>query len=117
MFANPQFALMQNRTDDYVVMNVVVASNYESANQAARDLYGQDAIAVETTRYYVGKGYTYHDGNFYDLDGNYVPQIPTEEEEIERLNAKVNQQAALIQNLQTTISNQDEILADILLNN
>ena len=115
MKINEQFALLMHREDDYLIQNIIVCENYETASQIARATIGDDAIAVDTTLYPVEIGDTYKDGNFYDGEGNLIPRNPTEAEEIERLNATIVRQNAKIDNLETTIADQDALLADILL--
>lgn len=116
MWLNQQFSLLQHRTEDYIIRNVVVCDNYETAGRIAIELYGNDALAIDTTLYPVGIGYTYKDDIFYNLDGEVVPKNPTEAEEIATLKTTIARQNATISELQATLANQDELLADILLN-
>ena len=116
MKINEQFALLMHRETDYMIQNIIVCENYETASQIARATLGADAIAVETTRYPVEIGNTYINGAFFDSEGNLIEPNPTETEEIERLNATIVRQNTKIDNLETTIAAQDELLADILLN-
>ena len=110
------YSLLMHREDDYQIQNIIVCENYEKASQIARATLGDDAIAVDTTLYPVQIGDTYKDGNFYDSEGNIIPKNPTEAEEIATLKSTIARQNATISELQATMANQDELLADILLN-
>lgn len=116
MKVNQQFSTLRHRETDYEIMNIIVCDNYEVASQIAKATLGEDAIAIDTTLYPVAIGDTYHDDNFYDSEGNIIPRNPTEAEEIATLKSTIARQNATISELQTTMANQDELLADILLN-
>lgn len=116
MKVTDHYSLLMHRTEDYMIQNIIVCENYEIASQIARATLGADAIAIDTTLYPVEIGNTYKDGTFYDGNGNVIPRNPTEAEEITRLNSVINRQASKIETLETTLANQDELLADILLN-
>lgn len=81
MWCNQIFSLIH--TDK--IQNIIVCDNYEVANVIARNTYGDDAFAVETTLYPVSIGYKYQGGLFYDNDGNVIERNLTEEEEIRQL--------------------------------
>lgn len=65
MWCNQIFSLINEDT----VQNIIVCDNYETANQIARDYYGDNAIAVDTTQYSLNIGYKYVNGIFYEEDG------------------------------------------------
>lgn len=77
MYVKQTFAIIQGET----VKNDIVCDNYELANQLARSVYGEDAIAVESTQYPISVGDNYRDGVFYYKDSeNAVPRQNTGEE-------------------------------------
>ena len=94
MWCNQIFSQIKNET----VENIIVADNYEIANQLARTIYGEGAIAVESTQYPVSIGDKYINGTFYFKDGvTPIPRNKTGEEEAreakeiaERLQANVD---------------------------
>lgn len=116
MKVNQQFSTLRHRENDYEIMNIIVCDNYEVASQIARATLGEDAIAIDTTLYPVTIGNTYSDGVFYDSQGNAITKNPTEAEEIATLKTTIARQTATISELQATLANQDELIADILLN-
>ena len=88
MWCNQVFAfVVKNEADVKVVQNIAVCDNYETASQLARAVYGDDAIAVDTTRIPVAIGDVYENGNFY-RDGVLILPNPTEEQEIAALKAE-----------------------------
>ena len=81
---------------DTQIKNVIVCDNYEVANQLARAIYGQNAIAVECTQYPCGIGDYYVDNSFHYRDkddpskvGDPVPRKNTAEEDALEANSKV----------------------------
>lgn len=70
MYIKQTFALVSG--DE--VKQDIVCSNFEIANQLARRIYGDDAIAVESTQYSISEGDKYIGGYFYFKDG--VTRIP-----------------------------------------
>lgn len=68
-----------------IVQNIIVCDNYELANQIARGTYGDSAVAVDCLQYPCMIGGTYKDGKFYDLQGNEVAYVPTQEEQVQTL--------------------------------
>lgn len=83
MYKNYIFAMLQltdATTKTYTIQNVLVVSDYETANRIARTFYGADAIAVDVSHYSVGIGCTYVNGVFYDTSGNVVEINQSEEE-------------------------------------
>ena len=80
---------------DNKIKNVIVCDNYEGANQLARSIYGQNAIAVECTQYPCGIGDFYIDNSFHYRDkddpnkvGDPVPRKNTAEEDAFEANSK-----------------------------
>ncbi|GLB30633.1 hypothetical protein LAD12857_25560 [Lacrimispora amygdalina] len=86
-----------------VVKNIIVADDYSLADTLAKASYGNDAFAVDSSRYATAIGDLYEGGIFYHIleDGTKMPveYIPTEKELIENLNQKIVE----IQNLLTDI--------------
>ena len=89
MWCNQIFSLIHENT----IKNIIVCDNYEMANQIARDQFGEDAFANDTTLYPVSIGDLYNNGNYYHLV-NEDPENPqymiiernlTEAEEINEL--------------------------------
>lgn len=79
MYVKQTFALIK----DEIIKQDIVCDNYELANQLAREVYGADAIAVDSGQYPVGEGDYYIDGNFYFKDKKtLVPRENTLEEQI-----------------------------------
>ena len=77
MYIKQTFAIIQGET----IKQDIVCDNYELANQLARNVYGEDAIAVESTQYPISEGDKYIDGYFYFKDGvTRVPRNNTGEE-------------------------------------
>jgi hypothetical protein len=85
MWCNQIFSLIQEET----IKNIIVADNYEIANQLARMQYGDEAYAVDTTQYPVGIGYKHIDGVFYDEDEVAINQNPNESQNIALLQDKI----------------------------
>jgi len=88
MVAHEVYAIISGRD----VMNVVVG-DYYNCNEVAKTGYGASAFAVEVTQYPVQIGDTYLNGVFSRLvDGEYVriDPVPTEADEIARLNSAMN---------------------------
>ena len=77
MYVKQTFAIIQGET----IKNDIVCDNYELANQLARNVYGEDAIAVESTQYPISIGDKYINGLFYYKNSeNVVPRQNTGEE-------------------------------------
>lgn len=70
MYIKQTFAIIKGET----IKQDIVCDNYELANQLARNVYGEDAIAVDSTQYPISEGDKYIDGYFYFKDG--VTRIP-----------------------------------------
>ena len=85
MWCNQIFSQIKHET----IKNIIVADNYEIANQLARTIYGEGAIAVDSTQYPVSIGDIYREGIFYFKDGiTPVPRTPTADEEAAVAKAK-----------------------------
>lgn len=86
MYIKQTFALISGET----VKQDIVCDNYELANQLARNVYGPDAIAVDSTQYPISEGDKYIDGYFYFKDGiTLVPRNNTAEENAILANTRV----------------------------
>lgn len=86
MYQTTTFAMI---VDGAVVNNIVVANQEEADNLT--HVYGKNTIAVESTLYPIGIGFTYQAGKFIDSNGKEVPRRATTEEivkEAERINQK-----------------------------
>lgn len=84
-------------TEKYVVANTFVCDNYNTANTLVKSTYGEEAFAVDTTRYPVAVGNEYRHGFFYDENGAMIFPNPTEDEKISALeveNAKLKEAIA-----------------------
>lgn len=68
-----------------IVQNIIVCDNYELANQIARGTYGEEAIAVDCLQYPCMIGGSYKNGKFYDLEGNEIAYVPTQEQQVATL--------------------------------
>ena len=78
MWCNQIFSLVLNQE----IKNIIVADNYEDANQVAINTYGAEAYAVDTTQYPLGIGYKHINGAFYKDDGTTeIPRNLTADEE------------------------------------
>lgn len=77
MYVKQTFALILG--DE--VKQDIVCTNYELANRLARNIYGENAIAVESTLYPISVGDKCINGYFYFKDGvTRVPRKNTGEE-------------------------------------
>lgn len=65
MAVHEVYALVKDET----IKSVSVYKNYEIANQLARNIFGDTAIAVRCDYYAVSEGDKYIDGTFYYNDG------------------------------------------------
>ncbi|WP_313072953.1 hypothetical protein [Lacrimispora sp.] len=97
------------------VMNVFICENYELANQLARASYGDNAFAIETTRYASEIGDKYENGIFYHKleDGSFkeAMYIPTEKDNIDELRSKLIQsQLVLTETYENKFSLEEKIL-------
>lgn len=100
---------------DNQVKNIFICPNYELANQLARASFGNDAFAVETTRYASEIGDKYENGMFYKIlmDGTKqrVKYIPTEADNISELQLKFLQsQLALTEEYENKIFLEEKVL-------
>ena len=82
------------------VKNVMVCSDYPTADYLTKCTYGPDAYAVDCLQYPCAVGDKYHDGFFWRVDPETGEEIkieyrPTQEQEVEALkqeNAELNSQ-------------------------
>lgn len=83
MWCNQIFALISAAdTGKGKVENLIVCDNIEWANQAARQLYGDTAFALDTTLYPLKIGDGYENGKFYDSAGIEIEKNLSEAEKI-----------------------------------
>lgn len=83
MFYQRTFAMIDG---DGVVQNRAVVDDYETANQIARAVFGDNAIAAECSQYKIGDGYIWKNNTFYEPDGETeVERIPDVEDSVETL--------------------------------
>lgn len=98
-----------------VVKNVIICDDYTLANALARASFGDNAFAVESSRYAVGIGDLYENGIFYRIleDGSKIPvrYIPTERELFEELNDKVVEIQSLLTDIYELKLSMDSIFA------
>lgn len=87
MYQTTTFAMIV----DGVVVNNIVVANQEEADKLTY-VYGEDTLAVESTLYPIGIGYTYQGNKFMDENGNEVQRQATTEEMIKEAEA-INQKA------------------------
>lgn len=77
------------------IKNIFLCENYELANQLARASFGDEAFAIETTKYASTIGDKYENGMFYHIleDGTKkkVKYIPSEAENITKLNIALSE--------------------------
>ena len=80
---------------DGEVKNVIVCDNYPTADYLTKCIYGSEAFAVDCLQYACGIGDKYHDGTFYRVgeDGieTAIPYTPTQEQQVEALQAENNE--------------------------
>lgn len=77
---------------DNEVKNVCIGT-YPDCEEAAHNLYGEEAFVIEVTQYPVEEGDKYEDGEFrrYNSDETYtvIEYVPTDTQEIDTLKAKL----------------------------
>ncbi len=89
MWCNQIFAFISmNDSEEGKVENLVVCDNIEWANQTARQLYGDTAVALDTTLFPLKTGDTYYNGDFYSPDGTKIHKNLSEAENIAVLQAE-----------------------------
>lgn len=71
-----------------VVRHVCKAGNYTEANWTARCVYGDEACAVDCLYCPCQEGDTYREGTFYAPDGVARPWLPTQEQQLAKLQAE-----------------------------
>ena len=88
---------------DSIVKNIIVATDIESAQMVSRAIFGEDAFAIEVTYVPCMEGDIYRNHDFFriDEDGNEVliERIPTEADEIKRLNQENQELTFLLADL------------------
>lgn len=91
MAVHQTYAIIYEET----VQQVSLFDNYEEANQVARAVYGDTAIAVDCQQYPCQAGDKYINNTFYKADGvTPIPYIPTQEQQVAQLRAE-NQELTL----------------------
>lgn len=103
MWCNQIFSLINNGT----IQNIVVCDNYETANQLSRSMFGNNALAVDTTLYPVAIGDSYISGKFY-RDGVEIPANPTEAREIEILQEITSELQSMTSDIEEALCDSDE---------
>jgi len=80
MWCTQNFAFISDRR----IRDIVVCDNYDVANSIARNIYGNDGIAIDVSHYNVQIDDVYTDGKFY-RDGEEILPNPTVEDMINKL--------------------------------
>ncbi len=81
MWCNQIFALI-SANEAGRVENLIVCDNIEWANQTAKQLYGNTALALDTTLYPLQIGDIYDNGKFYSKEGIEIEKSLSEAEKI-----------------------------------
>ena len=89
MWLNQVFSLIQPIEGVNTVQNIIVCDNYTVANELAKLSYGEEAYAVDSTRYPVTFGDTHVEGIFYH-NGDPVVALKTDSEKITELESIAN---------------------------
>lgn len=80
---------------DGEVKNVIVCDNYPTADHLTKCIYGSEAFAVDCLQYACGIGDKYNDNQFFRVgeDGTEtaIPYTPTQEQQVETLQAENNE--------------------------
>lgn len=109
MMVHQVYAQICNET----VQNVIVCDNYELANRLARACYGADAFSVDCLQYPCSPGDAYRDGIFYhkNEDGTeaVIEYVPTQEQQVQRLEGQREADQAEITALQLALTEQYEV--------
>lgn len=97
------------------VQNIFLCENYERANQLARASHGNNAFAIETTKYASEIGDKYEGGVFYHIleDGTKkeAEYIPSEAENIAKLNAILSEtQLTLLNTYEQKVQLENKLL-------
>lgn len=115
MKAWEEYAFVLNGTVQNV--GVFAIGGYTDAHIVAREVYGEDCLAINVSQIptTIGDRYSSEDGCFYrtgeDGTETVVPTIPTEEQAVDTLNATTAEQEVNIASNTTAI---DDILVMIL---
>ena len=89
------------RISEGIVQNVIVCENYELANWLAKQIYGDDAIAIDCLQYPCAAGDIYRDGKLYRKnpetgEETEIEYVPTQEQQVADLIGELtNTQMAL----------------------
>ena len=84
MFCDQKFAVVK----DGEVINVIVCDNDNLANDVVKQIYGEDAFAVDFTYYEAGIGDFYKNGEVYretEIGKSEILKTPDVEETVEQL--------------------------------
>ena len=108
-----------------IVQNVIVCDNYELANWLAKQIYGDEAIAIDCLQYPCAAGDIYRDGRLYRKnpetgEETEIEYVPTQEQQVAILTDELTgAQLALAEqceentNLQEQLTNTQLALAEI----
>lgn len=104
MLAHKIFALISEQ----VVKNTIICEQYHVADGLAKNIYSNEAFAVEVSQIPVAIGFTYVDGVFKDSNGMVINALPTS---LERLNEIQSENEAL----KASQASQDELIMSLML--
>ena len=96
------------------VKNIIVCDNYDMANWLAKQVYGDEAIAIDCLQYPCAIGDIFRDGKFYRILENgeerEIEYIPTQEQQVSAITDElISTQLALTEQYEENISLQDEL--------
>jgi len=98
-----------------IVQNVIVCEDYETANWLARQVYGDDAFALDCLQYPCAAGDIYRDGRLYRKDPETgeeteIEYLPTSEEQVATLTDELTStQLALTEQYEENVDLQGEL--------
>lgn len=100
------------------VENLIICSNFGLANQIARTLYGNRAIAVDVTKSDVSVGDIYEDGLFYKEDLSTGARVeayfkPSTDNEIDKLKEENDKLKKENESLKTNLSYAEMAMLDM----
>lgn len=105
MLAHKIFALISEQE----VKNTIICDQYHVADGLAKNIYNNEAFAVEITQIPTAIGHSYIDGLFRDLDGNVVVALPTTEDEVIILKSQNNELNQALTETTLLLATQEEI--------
>ena len=112
MWCTQNFAIIANER----VENIMVCDDYDIANQLAKSMCGENAIAIDVSHIGVEIGDAYRDGQFYKGD-EVIKPFPTVEELINKLRGDTSnlEEAAcdLDENIYQRLADIEEALCEI----